>query len=274
MKQSRLYLVVGALLVALAAVSPAGRAARAQEGGPQATGTPTATPASAASPAPPTPGDSVNFFLYAARLSAVDNPGNLEGLAAVRPGSRVWLMMYYIVKSVPRTMIRLSTYTISHGGKTVYRTSVRSTVGPGDVGRSSHYVAYTLAPFLPYGHYRFQASLTINTIEETKVWDFDVGPRTRSSTSGFAFSPEDSASFFLYAARVTTVKNPGNLQGLAAVTPGSQVWLMMYYIVTSVPRNLTRVTTYTVSRGGRTVFKASFRARVGPADTGRSSRYV
>jgi hypothetical protein len=79
--------------------------------------------------------------------------------------------------------------------------------------------------------------------------------------------------FSLDAARVAKPHNPGNFLGLAEVKPSTNVWLMMYYTVNSLPRNATRLTTYQVTYAGRVVFKVAYKTSIKKADLGRFSRY-
>ncbi|MBV9280633.1 MAG: hypothetical protein JOZ41_11165 [Chloroflexi bacterium] len=97
---------------------------------------------------------------------------------------------------------------------------------------------------------------------------------TPTSTPTPTPTPVRPLSFTLDAARVARVGNPGNKQGLDTVRPGQQVWLMMYYTIRSIPKRLTRITTYRVQSGKRIIFSASYRTTVGPADVGTSARYI
>jgi hypothetical protein len=81
--------------------------------------------------------------------------------------------------------------------------------------------------------------------------------------------------FSLDAARVSRVGNPGNRAGINVVRPGDKVELMMYFTISSLPKKLTRVTTYEVDKGSKVAFRVAFKGPVKPpADVGRFVRYV
>lgn len=60
--------------------------------------------------------------------------------------------------------------------------------------------------------------------------------------------------FSLDAARVANPKNKGDKSGLDAISPGQQVWLMLYYTVQSLPRPMTRTTEYDIIAPDARVF--------------------
>ena len=126
----------------------------------------------------------VQFSLDAARVSKVGNPGNLSGLAATKPGNKVWLMMYYTVHVLSQAMERKTVYTISYKGKTIYRVSYRSSMKPGEVGRFSRYTVYAVPATLPYGSYLYTAILSIGHRSQTKRWKFALARRERSAATG------------------------------------------------------------------------------------------
>jgi hypothetical protein len=81
--------------------------------------------------------------------------------------------------------------------------------------------------------------------------------------------------FSLDAARVSKVGNPGNRSGLNTVRPGDRVELMMYFTISSLPKKLTRVTTYEVDRSSHVAFRVAFKGPVKPpADIGKFVRYA
>jgi hypothetical protein len=158
-------------------------------GPPSPTGAPVGTP-SAGTPPPtsPTPVattvSTLQFRLDAVRLSRVGNPGNLAGLAAARPGSKVWLMMYYRVSMLPRSMERTTVYTITYKSRTIYRVSYRSVMRPSEQGRSSRYTVYTIPRTLPYGAYLFRATLLIGRDAQSKSWKFALAKQNREIRAG------------------------------------------------------------------------------------------
>lgn len=79
--------------------------------------------------------------------------------------------------------------------------------------------------------------------------------------------------FTLDAARVAAPKTPGNRVGLDLVRQGQRVALVMYYTIRSIPRRLTRVTTYEIMFGTRTVLRVSFRTTIAPT-VGQFARYT
>jgi len=124
----------------------------------------------------------LNFTLDAARVSQVGDKGDLAGLAAIKPGTRVWLMMYYTVRSLPRNMTRVTTYTVTFGKQTVYSRSFKTTIRRTEIGRFSRYDSYTVPPALPYGKYAFRATLVIGKTSRAKNWKFRVAKEQLPAT--------------------------------------------------------------------------------------------
>jgi hypothetical protein len=210
------------------------------------------------------------FLLYAARVAPVGSAGNLSGLTAVQPGMTVWLMMYYVVENIPRTVTRTTRYTVEHQGKTVFDVVYHSKLQPSDSGKYARYVPFTVPESQPLGRYVFRATLGIGGKEETKTWTFAVASRVRQANAATSSSPTRQVSFLLYAARVSTVNILGDLSGLATVHRGMTVWLMMFYDIRSVPQTALSTETYAVMRKSTTVFRATTYREVAPKDTGRS----
>ena len=144
---------------------------------------PTATPTATAT-ATPAPGGSLSFSLDAVRVSRVNNPGNLSGLVAVRPGSKVWLMMYYTVKSVPKNTQRVTTYSIQFKGRTIFKVAYKGSLKRTDTGRFSRYAVYSVPRTLPFGSYTYQGALTVGKKVKTKSWKFSIAKQERSAKTG------------------------------------------------------------------------------------------
>jgi hypothetical protein len=132
----------------------------------------------------PTTTASLSFTLDAVRVSKPGNPGNLSGLAAVKRGSHVWLMMYYTVASMPKSMTRTTTYQVLYRGKLLYQVVYKSQMKKTEIGRFSRYADYTIPKTLPFGHYTFHAALTIGKLKHTRSWKFDVGNQDRQANTG------------------------------------------------------------------------------------------
>jgi hypothetical protein len=152
-----------------------------------ATAVPSATPVASASASAvaspaisptsaPTPTAVVQkvFSLDAVRVSKLNNPGDLAGLTAVRPGSHVWLMIYYTLHSLPHAYSRVATYDILAGSKLLYRVVFRATEKHGTNGRFVKYTIYHLPSTLPFGTYQFRAALAIGHATQTRVWAFKL----------------------------------------------------------------------------------------------------
>jgi hypothetical protein len=92
---------------------------------------------------------------------------------------------------------------------------------------------------------------------------------TPTATSGSA-----KLDFSLDAARLSKAHDPGDLRGLLAVRPGTTTWLMMYFTLRTVPKKMSRLTTYAIEAKGKTVFKLAYKTSVKPGDVGRFSRYA
>jgi len=125
----------------------------------------------------PTHAAGLVFTLDAARVSRVRDPGDLAGLASVRPGSTVWLMMYYTVRNLTRRTTRITTYRITGSGRTIYKVTYKQPAGQKEIGRLSRYTPYHVPRSLPYGHYFFHAALALGTQRHQRIWKFDVGRR-------------------------------------------------------------------------------------------------
>ncbi len=141
------------------------------------TATPTAIPTATAKPV------SAAFSLDAARVSKIGNPGNLQGLASVKRGSKVWLMMYYTIDSLRKQVTRTTMYDVRYHGKTVFQVAYRSKEKKGDSGRFSRYTVYTVPGTLPFGKYYFHATLRLGSHVATRSWGFQVGTRERVARS-------------------------------------------------------------------------------------------
>ena len=105
------------------------------------------------------------------------------------------------------------------------------------------------------------------------------GPPTPASTAPSATATptavtSSNAIFSLDAARVSPVNDKGDRKGITTAKRGQSVWLMMYFTVTFVPRQTSRVTTYRLSYGGKTIYRASYSGKITSSNTGRFSRYV
>ncbi|PZS02070.1 MAG: hypothetical protein DLM70_10825 [Chloroflexi bacterium] len=147
--------------------------------------------------ATPGSGSSIQFSLEAARLSRVNNPGNLQGLREVRPGTRVWLMMYYTVHSLPRSLPRLTRYTIFRRTQVLYRVAYSGKVRLTDQGkRLSRYTTYVIPKTLSRGRYVYRAVLQIGKRHQTKVWPFMIGSREQTSVTA---RPPGSTRDFIVA---------------------------------------------------------------------------
>lgn len=144
---------------------------------PTPTNTPTNTPLPTSTPTN-TPVPTLKFSLDAARVANPKNNGNRQGLDAVRQSQKVWLMIYYTIKSVPKTLNRVTTYRIQQGNRTFFKATFKggpnNTVGPSDVGSFIRFVSLTFPRNFPSGVYVFKATLTIGNQSRTRAWRFAV----------------------------------------------------------------------------------------------------
>jgi hypothetical protein len=154
---------------------PTPRASVSATAGPSATVTPGTTPTAVAGS---------SFHLDAVRLSLPNNKGDLSGLAAVKRGATVWLMMYFTVKHLPAKVRRLTTYQINYAGKPVYKVTYRESVKGPYVGRFSRYSVYSIPSSLSYGSYVYRATLAFGKGAQTKSWKFQIGKQNRVAASG------------------------------------------------------------------------------------------
>ena len=121
----------------------------------------------------------LKFTVDAVRVSKVNNPGNLQGLASVKRGTKVWLMLYYTIDSMPRTLTRVTSYMVLNHGKPLFSVTYRDKEKASDVGRFSRYTVYTIPKTLPYGQYTYHATLTLGGQLRSKSWRFLVGKQER-----------------------------------------------------------------------------------------------
>jgi hypothetical protein len=123
-----------------------------------------------------------DFSLDAARVSKVNDPGDLRGLVSIKPGSKVWLMLYFTVNSLPRKMQYTTTYEVLFKRTTVFKVAYQSTAKMHELGRFSHYVAFTASRSLTLGAYLFRATLKFGSDLRTRHWKFSVGRHERMAT--------------------------------------------------------------------------------------------
>lgn len=165
---------------------------------PMATGTASATVTPQASPTTVTIQREISFTLQAARVSKRGNPGNLRGLASVRPGSTVWLMMYYSVTNLPHAAMRVTTYSILRNHQPVFTVAYRGNMSPAEAGkRLSRYTVYSVPRTLPLGQYAFRAVLKIGARQQTKTWRFSLGTKQREVGSASAQTPSRNVALAL-----------------------------------------------------------------------------
>lgn len=116
----------------------------------------------------------LRFSLDAARVAKANNPGNRQGLDAVVGGQKVRLMMYYTIRSIPRTLTRITTYAIFSGKVVIFRNSFKGQEKPGDTGRAVRYTYWIVPANLSPKLYDFSAVLTIGGRSQTRSWRFGV----------------------------------------------------------------------------------------------------
>ena len=140
---------------------------------PTPTNTPTKTPTPTVTPTvTPTPVPPLLFSLDAARVAQVNNRGDKKGLDVVRPGQKAWLMLYYTVRSVPRTLPRVDTYQIQSGARTIFKIAFKDKQTTKDLGSKVKYTVITFALNLPAGVYNFKGTLSIGGISQSRMWRF------------------------------------------------------------------------------------------------------
>jgi hypothetical protein len=101
----------------------------------------------------------------------------MAGLAQVKAGTKVWLMMYYSVSSIPRTMQRTTSYEIRYQGKTIFKVAYKGTAKRGEAGQFSRYAEYNVPRSLPSGAYVYRADLMIGGQMRSRSWKFKIGNR-------------------------------------------------------------------------------------------------
>jgi hypothetical protein len=147
---------------------------------PTPTATPTATATATVTPSP-TP-VVLHYTIEGARVAHVNNPGNLQGLHEIHRGDNVWLMLYFMVHSIPKKVSGVSTYQIVQGGTTKYSASFsfNQDAKPALYTRVD---PYTVPKAFPFGVYTFRASVKLAKGKTlTASWQFAV---VRSPHEGF-----------------------------------------------------------------------------------------
>lgn len=99
-------------------------------------------------------------------------------------------------------------------------------------------------------------------------------PPTPTATATGPPPPPPVLSFSLDAARVSKLADRGNGRGLNLAQQGQRVNLSIYYTVRSLPRAVSRLTTYEIDRGSRVIFKAAYRGTQGTQQLGAQVRYI
>lgn len=103
-----------------------------------------------------------------------------------------------------------------------------------------------------------------------------ITPSATASTSPTSVPTKaaEAVRFSLDAARVAPVQDPGDLSGLVAVRPKSNVWLMMYLTIKSMPRKSSSLSTYVIQRASQVIMRAAFGWSAAADVTGRFSRFM
>jgi hypothetical protein len=147
---------------------------------PTPTAIPTATATATATPPPP-----LKFTLDAARVTLPKLENKRQGTDQVTRGQKTSLVMYYTIRSMPKAVKRVTTYRINDAaGRTVFGV----TFPPGTEDRNgqfARYTAYTVPTNLPFGVYRYRATLTLGKSSQTRTWLFAV---VRGSAAVSAFT--------------------------------------------------------------------------------------
>jgi hypothetical protein len=102
-------------------------------------------------------------------------------------------MIYYTIRSVPRTLTRFATYRVQHGKQTVFQATFKETVTPKTLGSFIRFDAYTVSPSARYGLYVFRATLKIDGKSQTRSWRFAVLKRIVVTTLDRYLSVEQPA---------------------------------------------------------------------------------
>ncbi|GAC1623688.1 MAG: hypothetical protein NVS4B2_00800 [Chloroflexota bacterium] len=157
---------------------------------PTSTPTPTATPTRVpptATPRPTAVVHTLRFSLDAARTSKVRAKANKQGLNSVRLGQKVWLMMYFTTKDLPKKLTRVTTYDVRDmRGRSVFKVAFKGDIGPApkDLGATVRYTTYLVPRNLAFGVYQFRATLKIGSVSRTRQWRFAVVRSPYVATSG------------------------------------------------------------------------------------------
>lgn len=141
---------------------------------PTATPTPTPVPPTATATSTPTRVPVLQFAVSAARVAGPNNPGNRRGIDSVPRGGTVRLMIYYTVRSLPRALTRVTTYTLAARSHVYFRVSYRGTQALKDVGRFIRFIPLTVSPGMPLGVNEFRGTVTLGGATKSRAWRFVV----------------------------------------------------------------------------------------------------
>jgi hypothetical protein len=158
---------------------------------------PTATPArtlrptsTSVPPPPPTPTPTktttaprkLAFSLDAARVTRTKGKAcDSDGQDFVTPRQKVCLMMFFTVRSQPRTLTRTTTYEILQNRRVVYSAEYKAQEPVAEIGKQIRYSPYTVSPSLTFGLYDYRARLQIGQVSRQRDWQFAI---VRTSTIG------------------------------------------------------------------------------------------
>jgi hypothetical protein len=95
-------------------------------------------------------------------------------LNLAQQGQKVNLSIYYTVRSLPKSVSRLTIYEIDRGKQIVARAEFRGTQGAKQLGAQVRYIAYQIPRHLAPGVYTFRGVLRLANVQKSAFWSFAV----------------------------------------------------------------------------------------------------
>jgi hypothetical protein len=83
-------------------------------------------------------------------------------------------MMYFTVRSQPKTLRRTTTYAILQGSRVIYSAEYKAQEPATEIGKQIRFSPYTVRRSLAFGLYTYRARLQIGSTARQRTWQFAV----------------------------------------------------------------------------------------------------
>ncbi len=144
---------------------------------PTATPTATATPSATATSSPPT-APNIRFHVVAARVQK-SSVGNEKGVDSIYRGEKVYLLDYFAVSELPKSVKGTDKYSVLSGGHTIFSVTYRNSLTKKDLGHTSaRYAIFQVPGTAGYGNYTFTVAMHYGKVTSSKSWHFAIVRRS------------------------------------------------------------------------------------------------